>query len=164
MRALLGDVAGQDVLELGSGSGFYTRELLRAGARHVWAVDVSAAMLGGLPCGPVTRVEGDAASVTLGRRFPALLSAGMLEFVPDPAAVLSNAAHHAESGARFVLLVPRNSMLGRAYRAFHAAHGLRIRLFDRIELETVAARSGWEVSAVLPAPAFSLVMRLVRVK
>ena len=33
---------------------------------------------------PITRNLGDAATVRLDRRFPVLVSAGMLEFVPDP--------------------------------------------------------------------------------
>src|SRR5215510_3846976 len=45
VRSLLGDIAGADVLELGAGVGFYTEELIRRGARHIWAVDMSAAML-----------------------------------------------------------------------------------------------------------------------
>src|SRR2546423_5017317 len=34
--SLLGDIAGLEVLELGAGAGFYTRELTRRGARQVW--------------------------------------------------------------------------------------------------------------------------------
>jgi SAM-dependent methyltransferase len=106
---LLGDIAGLEVLELGAGAGFYTRELTRRGARQVWAVDISSAMLAALPAGRITPVLGDAAMIRLDRRFPVPLSTGMLEFVADPAAMLANAAHHAEASARFVILVPQHS-------------------------------------------------------
>src|SRR5882672_9265378 len=86
VRSFLGDVSGLDVVELGAGAGFYTREILRMGARHVWAVDISAAMLAELPRGSVTPVLGDAATVRLGRRVSVLLCSGLLEFVPDRAA------------------------------------------------------------------------------
>src|SRR5262249_33168463 len=163
VRSLLGVVAGLDVLELGAGAGFYTRELTHGGARRIWAVDISAAMLAALPVGRITPVLGDAATIRLDRRFPVLLSTGMLEFVDDPAAVLANAADHAEAGARFVILAPQTNILGRFYRRFHRNHGIDIRLFDRAWFETIAPRSGWQARAVARVPPFSLVVRLHRV-
>jgi len=162
IRFLLGDVAGAEVLELGAGAGFYARELIRFGARHVWAVDLSDAMLAALPRGPVTAVLGRAETIRLDRRFPFLLSAGMLEFVPQPAAALVNAAKHAESGSRFILLVPRTNAMGYLYRQFHRAHGLNINLFDRTWFETVAPSSGWHVDTIIRVFPFSFAVRLHR--
>jgi 2-polyprenyl-3-methyl-5-hydroxy-6-metoxy-1,4-benzoquinol methylase len=162
VRSLLGDLAAAEVLELGAGSGFYTRELIRAGASHVWAVDVSEAMLATLPGGPITPVLGDAETIRLNKRFPVVVSAGMLEFVQDPAAVLANAAGHADAGARFVLLVPRTSAAGHVYRRFHHAHGLSIRLFDRTWFETMAPQSNWRVETSVRVWPFSLAVRLRR--
>jgi SAM-dependent methyltransferase len=160
VRSLVGDIAGLDVLELGAGAGFYSGELLAWGARRVWAVDLSGAMLARLPGGAITPVAGDAATVQLGRRFPVLLCAGMLEFVSDPAAVLANAARHAEGGARFVILVPRVGILGHVYRRYHDRHGFRIRLFDRAWFERAAPQTGWLVSTAIRVPPFSLAVRL----
>jgi len=162
VRSLLGDVTGADVLELGAGAGFYTQDLVRSGVRHVWAVDMSAAMLERLPPGPITPILGDAATVELERRFPVLVSAGMLEFVSDPKAVLANAARHAESGARFVVLVPRRGFFGRLYRRFHRGHGFDIHLFDEAWLATVAPRCGWHVATSVRVAPFSLAARLSR--
>jgi SAM-dependent methyltransferase len=163
VQLLLGEVAGLDVLELGAGAGFYTRELTRRGARQIWAVDISGAMLAALPAGRITPVLGDAATIGLDRRFPVVLSTGMLEFVDDPAAVLANAAHHAETGARFVILAPQANILGHLYRRFHRSHGIGIHLFDRTWFETFAPSSGWHVRAMARVPPFSLVVRLHRV-
>jgi SAM-dependent methyltransferase len=164
VRGLLGDVAGSDVLELGAGAGFYTRDLIYRGARHVWAVDISGVMLVTLPSGPITPVLGDAETVQLDRRFPILISTGMLEFVRDPAAVLANAAHHATPGARFVLLVPRTIVLGYLYRWFHRTHGVAIHLFDRTWFETTAPRLGWHVCTIEPVWPFSFAVRLSRIQ
>jgi SAM-dependent methyltransferase len=163
VRSLLGDIAGLEVLELGAGAGFYTRELTRRGARQIWAVDISGAMLAALPAGRITPVLGDAATIRLDRRFPVLLSTGMLEFVDDPAAVLTNAAHHAEAGARFVILAPQANILGHLYRRFHRGHGITIHLFDRTWFEIFAPRSGWNVRAMAYVPPFSVLVRLHRV-
>jgi SAM-dependent methyltransferase len=163
VRSLLGDVAGLDVLELGAGAGFYARELTRLGARRIWAVDISGAMLASLPADRITPILDDAETMRLDRRFQILVSAGMLEFVHDPAAVLANAAHHAESGARFVILAPHANILGYFYRRFHSSHGINIHLFDQTWFETMAPRSGWQVQTVIRVLPFSLVVRLHRV-
>jgi SAM-dependent methyltransferase len=162
VSSLLGDVAGIDILELGAGAGYYTRELIGRGVRHVWAVDLSEAMLASLPAGPITPVLGNAATVRLDRSFPVIFSAGMIEFVPDAACVLANAADHADAGARFIILAPRQNVFGRLYRQYHQAHGLAIHLFDRSWFETNALRSGWRVTATVPVQPFSLAVRLHR--
>jgi SAM-dependent methyltransferase len=161
--SMLDDVAGLEVLELGAGAGFYSRELTHRGARQVWAVDISSAMLAALPAGRITPVLGDAATIRLERRFSVLLSTGMLEFVDDPAAVIANAAHHAEPGACFVILAPRASILGQLYRGFHRSHGIDVRLFDRNWFATFAPRSGWQVRTIAQVAPFSLIVRLQRV-
>jgi SAM-dependent methyltransferase len=162
VRSLLGDVAGLDVLELGAGAGFYTHEIVRWGARHVWAVDLSEVMLARLPSGPITPVLGDAAAIRIGRHFPVIVCAGMIEFVAEPAQVLGNAADHAEANARFIILAPRKCPFGRLYRGFHRGHGLQIQLFDQNWFEASAVRSGWQVAAMIPVQPFSLAVRLIR--
>jgi SAM-dependent methyltransferase len=162
LRSLLGDVAGADILELGAGAGFYTRELIGRGARHVWAVDLSAAMLASLPTGPITALLGNAATVRIDRSFPVIFSAGMIEFVPDAACVLANAADHAEAGARFIILAPRQNVFGRLYRRYHQAHGLTTQLFNKSWFETNAPRLGWRVTAMVSVQPLSLAVRLHR--
>lgn len=162
LMAKLGDVKGQDVLELGSGAGYYTRLLLKHGAAHVHAVDLSARMLDELPKDGVTPILGDATDVDPGRAFRFLLSAGMLEFVPQPGRALRNAARFAEVGARFTILFPKRSLLGRAYRRFHAGHGMDIGLFDRSILESLVRNSGWRVDDVAAAGPYSATAVLVR--
>ena len=158
----IGDVAGRDVLELGCGAGFYTRLLLERGARHVTAVDLSRQMLDQLPAGPVTALQGDASTIDPGRRFPVLLSAGMLEFVPDPAAVLSHARRLTCPDGALTILYPTNTLLGRAYRRFHHRHGLSITLFDRLSVERLTAATGWRLVSTIPAGPYSACSRLVR--
>jgi ubiquinone/menaquinone biosynthesis C-methylase UbiE len=162
LLALAGDVAGREVLELGCGAGFYTRLLLESGARHIWAVDLSDAMLAQLPTAGVTPIKADASLADPGRSFDLVVSAGMLEFVADPVAVMANAARHAVPGARLVALIPTCSILGRAYRLFHRRNGLSIRLFNRAELDALAVASGWTLSRMAPAGPYSAAAELTR--
>lgn len=140
--ALAGRVDGMTVLEFGCGAGFYTRALLTRGAVHVWAVDRAAEMLRALPRDHVTPVLGDAATVSVGRTFPLVVAIGMFEFVA-PGPVLANAAAHAAPGARLVVLYSEPTLAARAFRVFHARHGIEARLYAREEFDAAARRSGW---------------------
>jgi ubiquinone/menaquinone biosynthesis C-methylase UbiE len=153
----VGDVAGAEVLELGCGSGRFTRRLLAAGASRVTAVDLSASMLAQLPQDRVTTVQGDAGVVDVGRTFDHVLSAGMLEFVPDVGAVLANAARHTAIGGRLVLLVPRQSLLGQGYRLWHRGHGVVVRLFGR-EIGGLVEAAGFRVERVTKVAPFGWVV------
>ena len=158
--ALLGEVRGLDLLELGCGAGYYTRQLVAHGAASVTAVDLSPAMVAALPAGPITGIAGDAAKVDAGRRFPRVVSAGMLEFVPDPAAVLVNARRHVAEDGFLVVLLPRPTLVGRLYQLYHRRNGLRIRLFSPAVFAELAARSGWRVEAEREVPPFTGIVRL----
>ncbi|MCB9665419.1 MAG: class I SAM-dependent methyltransferase [Alphaproteobacteria bacterium] len=158
----LGDVEGQEVLELGCGAGFYTRLLAERGAARIVAVDASAAMVDQLPAGRVRGVVGDAATVDVGGPFSLLLSAGMLEFVPDPVAVLANAARHARAGARLVVLVPPRSLGGRMYARHYRTRGIRVNLFGAPELRALAQRTGWASQGEVTVHPFALVATLRR--
>ncbi len=161
--ARLGDVSDQDVLEIGCGAGFYTRRLLQSGARHVWAVDLSAAMLRQLEDPRITTVQGDAAAFRLERKFPVILSAGVIEFLPDPAGLFANAAGHAEPGARMVVFGPRPSLIGRIYRRFHRRHGFEINLFDGPALSRLATDAGWRPVRISFCPPFGIIGTFSRV-
>jgi SAM-dependent methyltransferase len=149
----VGAVRGSTALELGCGSGFYTRALLAAGATRVVAVDRTAAMVAQLPAERVQGLVADAASVSLSERFPLILIAGMLEFVADPDAVLATAARHAGPAARLVVLAPRDDLAGRLYRAWHGRHGISIQLYSHARLDAIARATGWSLdrwSALAP--------------
>jgi SAM-dependent methyltransferase len=163
MRAVLelaGDVSGRHILELGCGAGYYTRQLLAAGAGHVTAVDISAAMVEALPAKKVTGIVGDAALIKITEKYCHILSTGMLEFVPDPAAAMSNARHHATDEGRMVVLMPELTWGGRCYRLYHRRHGLNIRLFSENEARTLFEASGWRIDAIRRVAPFTMVFAL----
>ena len=159
----VGRITGQKVLELGCGAGFYTRLLLEAGASWVTAVDQSPAMVAHLPKDNVIGIAGDAASVVAAAPVDLILSAGMLEFVPDPVAILSNAKRSAKPGTRLILLVPPVSPVALLYWVFHRLKGYSIRLFSQAELNRVAAGAGWRVVSRRYVWPMSLVVELSQV-
>lgn len=112
---LLGDVAGRDVLEIGSGSAPCSRWLAGQGARAV-ASDLSAGMLR-VGAEVASRSTGPAASVPLIQAdaghlpfvddsFDVVFSAfGAVPFVADSAGVMAEAGRVLRPGGRFVFSV-----------------------------------------------------------
>lgn len=145
---VLGDIVGQTVADMGSGSGYYSRKAIERGARHVFAVDVTQQMVSQCSIPRVHAIQGDVAVVKLPKQVDTVIAAGVLEFVSDPLAVLENAARNCKANGKMVILVPHDRTLSHAYAAFHKLHGISIRLFCQAELEAISHKSGWSVKQV----------------
>ncbi|GHG87826.1 class I SAM-dependent methyltransferase [Streptomyces lanatus] len=92
--AMVGDVRGKSVLDLASGTGFYSREFSRRGASEVLGIDISGEMVAAAqelerrePLG-VRYEVGDVAELRpLERQFDVALAVQMLNYAPDVAAM-----------------------------------------------------------------------------
>ena len=156
------EIANKTIVEFGSGSGYYTRLLLTANPKRIYAIDFSQAMLDNLPSAPagtIIPVHGDATTVTLETKFSFLLSAGLLEFVPSPALAIANMAKHALPEATLIVLMPLNNWLGKLYRLFHQSHGVNITLFSLAQFKQLVG-SHWQVVAFKKCGLFSVAARL----
>lgn len=162
VRRFLGRVDGLDALDLGCGAGYYTRLLLDLGARHVTSVDLSSAMLAELPGESVTPRQADAETVSFDTPFPVIVCAGLLEFVPDPVAVLKNARRACSPDGRLVLLLPAANAGGVLYRLHHRRNGISVRLFDRRIVTDAARAAGWSVTRIERAGALAILAELAR--
>ncbi|MFE2140815.1 class I SAM-dependent methyltransferase [Streptomyces sp. NPDC059456] len=88
--ALVGDVSGRSVLDLASGTGFYSREFKRRGATEVLGVDISGEMVAVAqaleerePLG-VRYEVGDVSELrSFGQRFDIALAVQLLNYAPD---------------------------------------------------------------------------------
>lgn len=111
VREALRPSAGEGILDVGCGPGFYARELIdEVGEKGcVVAVDASPDMLGlarqrceGHP--NVTFKEGDATALPVGdREFDAALCVQVLEYVPDPTGALEEIHRALRPGGRVVV-------------------------------------------------------------
>ncbi|MFF9195758.1 class I SAM-dependent methyltransferase [Streptomyces sp. NPDC014779] len=92
--SLVGDVRGKTVLDLASGTGFYSRELKRRGAAEVFGVDISGEMVAAArafeeaePLG-LRYAVGDVAELgDLERKYDLALGVQLLNYAPDVAAM-----------------------------------------------------------------------------
>ena len=161
LMRLLPNIKEADILELGCGSGFYTYRLLKKGAAHIDALDFSAPMLKHLNDTRITPVQNDATKFDLGRTYPVIFSAGLLEFIADTDAFFANAYRHALAGTVMIMLVPRRSPGGHLYKNKHARNDVPIHLFEKDNLERTAAKHGWKLKAADKVFPFSLALKVI---
>ena len=116
-----------NILELGSGAGFYSAKLTGLGG--LTCVDFSPGMLSQLSL-PVRKICADLEHFSTDERFDLIFCAGAWEFLPNPHAALEKVAGLLRPGGSIVLLVPRKSLGGYLYLLFHRRNGMRVRLFS----------------------------------
>lgn len=158
--ALMGNVSGERLLDLGCGAGHYTRHFLRNGAAHVTAVDFSEKMISKLTDQRVTGIVADATNAQFDEVFSGIVCAGLLEFVFEPEAVLRNARKFVLKDSRMICLVPPASWAGQLYRCFHRANRMRINLFSNDDFKSICRNAGWEIDAKVSVFPYSNVYRL----
>lgn len=112
---MVGDVRGKSVLDLASGTGFYSREFKRRGAADVYSVDISSEMVAvsrqieeSEPLGIRYEVADVAELPVLDRRFDIALGVQCLNYAPDIATMermCRNIHQNLVEGGDFFLLV-----------------------------------------------------------
>jgi ubiquinone/menaquinone biosynthesis C-methylase UbiE len=159
---MMGDVTCKRVLDIGCGTGFYTRFFLSLGAKELVSIDRSPAMVKQLPDSKVCPIVADVAHIPLKPPFTHLLCAGLMEFLPDPSTVFAEAARLAGAQGRLVLLLPEKRLGGYLYRFFHRQHGVKIQLFKIEDLSHQSLEYGWSITKSKRIFPFSLVLKLER--
>jgi len=159
--SLMGPVTREKIMDLGCGSGYYTRHFLKRGAEHITAVDASPSMISQLPKHHMTGIVEDAATIQLEEHFSRIICAGLLEFVAEPGKVLRSARDMVEDEGHMICLLPPDNWAGRLYRAYHRRHAMEINLFQRARFKDLCENSGWGVDGYQFVPPYSDVYRLV---
>lgn len=155
------DIIDKNVLELGCGTGYYTKQLIEFAPKSITAVDLEQSMLDNLPDDSrIIPVCSDVNSLELKTKFDFILSAGMLEFVSSPSQVLALADSLIAPDGKFVVLVPTRTISGFLYKMYHKRNGIKINLFEINKFKLTAKHTGWHVESYKTCGLFSMVIVL----
>lgn len=161
---LLSPKAGESLLELGCGSGFYAVPLQEEFGMKVVGVDASAGMLEALKtrCPSVETYRSALETFRTPKRFDKVLAAGVFEFVrnAESAAVLCKDA--LTEGGLLVVLAPVAGGIGALYKWSHQLRGCPTFIRSEAEYERLFARSGFSLVEVKQCTSLSFAMSLRR--
>ena len=133
------------ILELGSGSGFYTHFLTSYTKNKITCVDFSQSMLDQINIQNVNKINFNIEEYIDKSKYDLIFCAGAIEFVKDPLKVFCNSNKMLRKSGLFLILVPYKNIFGVLYKLFHLFHGARVNLFTDKTIFYNATRSGFKV-------------------
>ena len=152
---------GQRILEVGCGSGWYAKRLVRHGPRRYVATDRSQSLVEAIQIPGVVPLVADLCQLPFPpASYDRILCAGALEFVPDPKRFFVECSRVLNPGGRIVVLVPTANFVGWLYLFWHLRHGFRVHLFSEKALADMASSEGLTVTRVTRTALFGLVATL----
>jgi 2-polyprenyl-3-methyl-5-hydroxy-6-metoxy-1,4-benzoquinol methylase len=149
-----------DVLELGSGTGYYSRYIYKQGCNSFTCVDFSSEMLKNLDIPGCVKINANIENFKSKKCFDTIFCAGALEFLEKPEEVFSNVANMLKPNGFFIILMPRHSLFGIIYRMFHQLHGFKIKLFKRNDLQNWVQKTSLNIVEYKTVSLFSIFLIL----
>lgn len=143
--SLLGNTKNLDVVDVGSGSGFYTKIILKNKPKKLYAIDNSVKMLAQIKEKKIKKIAQNIELLKLNKKFDKLLCAGLIEFTTKPLKALNNINKIAKKNAILVLLCPKNNFFGKIYQFFHLNNNIKINLFSINEIKYILNKSEWKI-------------------
>ena len=145
----------ENILELGSGSGFYTKYLLSYSKNNITCVDFSQEMLDNINFKNVIKINSNIEYFKATQKYDLIFCAGTLEFINDTSKVFTNVKKMMSEDGIFIILVPYRNIWGLIYKLFHILHGVKINLFTNKKIRHYSASSGLGVIEIKKAFPFS---------
>ncbi len=142
---LVGKIKNKEILDVGSGSGYYSKIMIKNKAKIVFALDASQKMLNQIKDKKVKKICQNAESFLIKKKFEVIICAGLLEFVNSPQKVLKNIRRVSRTNSKLIILYPSNNFLAKIYKFYHLRNGVKIILFDDNKIKNIFKNTGWKI-------------------
>lgn len=164
LSAMVNPVAGQTLIDLGCGAGYYSVPFKNKFGLKVVAVDSSPGMLKVCAGAGLDSVLSSVESLKPTMKFDHVFAAGLLEFVENAEQAFQCFHECAKPGSNLVLLFPAAGAAGRFYKYFHEVRGCRVFVRSIAEYGDLAARAGFEIKKVVRCTPISVAMAATAVQ
>ncbi len=143
--SFLGNVRNLKIADVGSGSGYYSKIIIKKKPKEIYAIDNSAEMLNQIKEKKIKKIKQNSEELIINKKFDKLVCAGLLEFNTNPIKTLKNINKISKKKAILVLLCPKNNFFGKLYRKFHLNNNIKIKLFSTLEIKKLLKKSNWNI-------------------
>ena len=143
--SFLGNVRNLKIADVGSGSGYYSKIIIKKKPKEIYAIDNSAEMLNQIKEKKIKKIKQNSEELIINKKFDKLICAGLLEFNTNPLKTLKNINKISKKKAILVLLCPKNNLFGKLYRKFHLNNNIKIKLFSTLEIKKLLKKSNWNI-------------------
>ena len=126
----------QNILELGSGAGYYTNIFLRF-AKKIYTVDLSLSMLDKIKSLKVIKIVGDVAKINLKRKFDLIVCLGVLEFNKSYDKILRNIFTHSHKKTEILIMMPYDSLFSKFYSKFHRQNKINLNIKSEYYINSI---------------------------
>lgn len=156
---------GKYLLDIGCGSGYYIRELLKLNPQGITGIDRSRVMIHQISSDDrVKEICGHFPSTERDRSYDLVLVLGVLEFSQDPQMFLKNISLWCDPLAQVVLLYPPDTLASRIYHAYHRSHGIHVNLSLSPQIHEWSRSENWILSKKHRIHPFAQIESYVRQK
>tara|TARA_B100001063_G_C16587662_1_gene463980 strand:- start:187 stop:789 length:603 start_codon:yes stop_codon:yes gene_type:complete len=146
--SMMGNIKNKTILDVGCGSGYYSKLLIKKNAKKVYAIDRSNKMLKKIREKNIIKVNQNVENFNINNTFEKVVCAGILEFVNSVEKVLKNIKKHSKNNCILVILCPTDNFLAKLYKIYHACNGIKINLFETNKIKKVINNSGWQIKKI----------------
>ncbi len=140
-----GKIKNKIILDVGSGSGYYSKIMTKNKAKMVFAVDASKKMLNQIHDKKIKKICQNAENFLIKKKFEVIICAGLLEFVGSPQKVLKSIRKVSKTNTKLIILYPSNNFLAKIYKFYHLRNGVKIMLFDDDKIKNLFEKTGWKI-------------------
>lgn len=144
----MGNVKNKIILDVGCGTGYYSRLIINKKAKKVYAIDSSKQMLKNIKTKNIIKINQDAEKFRMKKKFEKIVCAGLLEFVRSAEKVLINIRKYSTKNSELVILCPSNNILAKLYKIYHSSNNIKINLFSTKKIRSILKNSGWKVKKI----------------
>ena len=120
------EIIKKDVLEIGSGIGFYTKILINQCEKPLTVCDISSKMLAQLQENHITKICGDFCYIKLNSQFDVVSAISVFEFISNRNIFFTKITECLKKNGFLILSVIRPNIFGKIYYLYHRQHNLKI--------------------------------------
>jgi 2-polyprenyl-3-methyl-5-hydroxy-6-metoxy-1,4-benzoquinol methylase len=158
IQQLLDVKKGETVLDVGCGQGRYSRKAKLKGGKP-YGIDMSPGMIKEYNKNGFFGEVADIVKKSVNKKFDKIVCGGALEFTSNPDKALKNISKSLKKHSTFVLLYPRLTSLGLAYKLYHFKNRLNIYLFSDRKINNLFEKNGMKIVNLIKPHSFAGVLK-----